>query len=173
MDETLVGIERLAPWLAIALIAYMNWRLTVPASVKVLDTSIAITKNLEETYEKKLAANIELVKQQFVTLNMERDRERDLQLSRLKDEIHDLVRDKELNGSKIDVLEKRVIILEQDNLEKTTHNKQLMTQVTALLAQVEDLTKERDKLVERVNNLESRITALIGSPPPIAPAAAA
>lgn len=143
---------------------------------KAVQLQATAAKNAEDTYEKRLAANNELIKQQFITYNMERDQERNAQISKLKEEIGGLVRSVELGLGEIDTLKKRGAILDESNLTKDKQIESLLAQVenvTAELTKVTaELTNERDQnkgLRERVSSLELQIATLISPGTMIAP----
>lgn len=136
---------------------------------KAVQLQATAAKNAEDTYEKRLAANNELIKQQFITYNMERDQERNAQIAKLKEEIGGLVRSVELGLGEIDTLKKRAAILDESNLAKDKQIEGLLAQVKQVTA---ELTKEREdnkELRERVSSLELQIATLISPGTTIAP----
>lgn len=191
MEEALLRIIEGAPgWIvAIALLIFVL-RLLLPANKALNDANLsmiaqqqAISKNLEETYEKKLVASVDVIEQRLIKIEMDRDKVRAAELTKLKDEIHTqaitigtLVAGRDEASSKIDVLEKKSAILDESNLAKDK-------QIEGLLAQVEkvttELTSEREqnkKLMERVSSLELQIATLLAPsllPPEILPSAPA
>lgn len=150
---------------------------------KAVQAQATAAKNTEDTYEKRLAANNELIKQQFITYNMERDQERNAQHAKLREEINELVRSVELGLGEIDVLKKARAILDESNLEKDRRIDEGLKQIDTLLGKVEnvtteltnvtaELTSEREqnkKLLERVSSLELQIATLISPGTVIAP----
>lgn len=176
MDEVILKLMDGAPgWIIAIALAYLVLKSLLPATAtlnKANQDAIAqqqsISKNLEDIYDKKLAVSEQLIEQRLITMGMQRDRERDSEIAKLRHEITGLVSKVELVQGENDVLKKRQGILDENDIAKNKLIESLSAQVVTLQANLDAITEELGRRIEQIAGLESRIATLIGMPlPPV------
>lgn len=170
--DILTGLGGMAGYIALGVILIVVLRMLLPAQsayIKAQETLFAkqeeASRVIQEAYDKKLAASELVMEQRLKLLSIEHEQA----TLKLKHEIDKMVMATEQDRSKIDLLEKRAAVFEEDNAKKGKRVEDGLSQIADLLAQVKVLTEERDKLIARVSSLELQIATLIAPGTVIAP----